>query len=468
MNERDAIPKRESERQALRVEPLSNKEPMFWGQSNPTEKIPGLIASLNDRDIDDESLLALVLIGGPAVPGLRNALNDPDDRLRQLAGTALEFIERFATPDIPGLVALMSDGASELKWLATEVLVNIGGPAVPALNAALMDQDFDTRDCAAQVLGRIGAHAELVLAGLIETSKSPDQFVRSRAVGALGTIGRPTEAVLLALKDALKDQSKHVRWAAVNSLSGMGRHLAQPTPNPSLQVIPGLTSALADPDDLVRRKAAVGLSAITAEAVTILASIAPDLLAPNTLVLEQQAAKSVSHFDHLGGHWASKNPDQWANLEIKMQERIAYVSRRMTARPSHPFCLLEQDRLLEFYLLAFVYREERVSSFRAAQEILRARPFRETFARDRGWNVAVFKRLSTTQQTFSRRLVEWNEAFSHVLGRSVEVFILHTPVQPDYGPRLSPTYLLTEEGLVVLRQLEEFFRTDPPKIEEDT
>lgn len=466
MSRRDAHPRRESERPVPHVEPMGNEEPMFWGQSNSTEKIPGLIASLNDRGMWDESLLALVLIGGPAVPGLRGALNHADDRIRQLAGTALEFIERFATPDIPALIALMNDGAWELKWLATEVLVNIGGPAVPGLNAALMDPDFDTRDSAAQVLGRIGAHAESVLAGLIEASKNPDQFVRLRAVGALGTIGRSTEPVLLSLGDALKDQSRHVRWAAVNSLSGIGRHLAQPTPNPSLLVIPGLTAALADPDDMVRRKAAVGLSAITAEAVTILASIAPDLLTPNTLALERQAANTVSHFDYLGGHWARKNPDQWADLEIRMQERIAYVSRRMNARPSHPFCLLEQDWLLEFYLLAFVYREKRVSSFRAAEDILRVRSFRETFARDRGWGIAVFKRLSTTQHTFSRRLVEWNEAFSHVLGRPVEVFILHTPIQPDYGPRLSPTYLLTEEGLVVLRQLEEFFRTDPPQVEE--
>lgn len=121
-----------------------------------------------------------------AVPGLLDALNDEDARLRAAAAKALGQIrDAAAVPDLLRVMNTDSDG--NIRWLASGALSQIGEAAVPGLAAALQDENWKVRRSAAE---------------------------------ALSAMREPT--ALPALCDAMTDRNDVVRQAVANALENMG------------------------------------------------------------------------------------------------------------------------------------------------------------------------------------------------------------------------------------------------------
>ncbi len=124
--------------------------------------------------IEARDMEGLIGIGGPAVPALRDLLNDPDDSVRGCAAQILGKIGPEARAAVPSLIRAIhrSDPAPKPNGLVREVVESLGeiGPAakaaIPALNDLLDnagDDDFDV----VLALNRIGSSAGPEAAGCI-------------------------------------------------------------------------------------------------------------------------------------------------------------------------------------------------------------------------------------------------------------------------------------------------------------
>ena len=80
----------------------------------------------------------LAAIGEPALPSLVALLRSPQARLRREAVKALGEIPDPAA--IPGLISLLADRESEIRWLAAIGLINLGNRSVPHMLEALTER----------------------------------------------------------------------------------------------------------------------------------------------------------------------------------------------------------------------------------------------------------------------------------------------------------------------------------------
>ncbi len=86
-----------------------------------------------------------------AVPGLLDALADEDPRIRTAACKALGDIgDAAAVPELLRIMTKESD--SNIRWQAVGALGKIGAAAVPGLNEALQDEDWRVRRSAAEAM----------------------------------------------------------------------------------------------------------------------------------------------------------------------------------------------------------------------------------------------------------------------------------------------------------------------------
>lgn len=137
--------------------------------------------------------MALGKLGGAAVAGLEQALQEADPRVRFLAAQAL------GQTGEPGAIAPLRKALEDVFWgvrqAAVEALVQLGAvQALPDLCRALEDTHVQVRWAAAKALGRIGG------------------------VEALEPLGRATA-----------DQDFSFRWAAIHALrSLLGRLIQHP------------------------------------------------------------------------------------------------------------------------------------------------------------------------------------------------------------------------------------------------
>ncbi|MCE5253210.1 MAG: HEAT repeat domain-containing protein [Actinomycetia bacterium] len=81
----------------------------------------------------------LAAIGEPALDLLVGLLDSPEPRLRWEAAKALAEIPEPAA--IPGLVALLGGGRSDIGWLAAVALINLGTRSVPHVLLALTQNE---------------------------------------------------------------------------------------------------------------------------------------------------------------------------------------------------------------------------------------------------------------------------------------------------------------------------------------
>ncbi len=149
-----------------------------------------------------------------------------------------------------------------------DALTKLGSPAVTALIKALQSDNVQVRQGAAGALEKIGQPA---VPHLLKALESNNQRVRWNAAAALGNISsrdkntdyiKDADAVISALVKLLKDPDEPVRRRAAKSLSQISQqwHLYEEVPPAAKEAIPQLSSALTNPDVVVRRSAAAALA----------------------------------------------------------------------------------------------------------------------------------------------------------------------------------------------------------------
>ena len=126
-------------------------------------------------------------------------------------------------------------------------------PAVPRLTELLRQADPGTRYLAAKALGQIGDEAESALPALLEALRADDIFLRAGVTGALIKIGPPAAP---GLTQALFDPNNAVKRAACKALGKIG----------SERAVPALKFSLRDGNQGVRHFAREALERIDSPA----------------------------------------------------------------------------------------------------------------------------------------------------------------------------------------------------------
>lgn len=122
-------------------------------------------------------------------------------------------------------------------------------PSVPMLTDLVRESDPGTRYLAAKALGQIGDEAEASVPVLLSAMRDDDMFLRAGIAGALIKIGYPA---VPGLTKALFDRSNAVKRAAAKALGKIG----------SDRCVPALINSLSDRDPGVRKFAREALERI--------------------------------------------------------------------------------------------------------------------------------------------------------------------------------------------------------------
>ncbi len=149
----------------------------------------------------------------------------------------------------------LQDGADAEARAAAIVYLgeNRYAPAVPQLTELVRESDPGTRYLAAKALGQLGDEAEAALPTLLEALRDNDMFLRAGITGALIKIGPPAAP---GLTKALFDPSNAVKRAACKALGKIG----------SERAVPALKFSLRDGNEGVRRFAREALERIDSPA----------------------------------------------------------------------------------------------------------------------------------------------------------------------------------------------------------
>jgi HEAT repeat protein len=193
-----------------------------------TAAIPGLVEALAS-DVPEVRLWAaksLIRFGDPAVKALMESLSSDSP------------ISSLSYADIRGEPV-------SIRMTIKDTLAAMGGKAVPGLIEALENGDRSVRLNASGVLGRMGGAARDAIPALIKALESDDPNMRMNAAGDLGKIGDLDPALVPALKVASADKDPKVADAARNALRTIGsasRDKAPPPPRPGerRRPMPGL------------------------------------------------------------------------------------------------------------------------------------------------------------------------------------------------------------------------------------
>jgi hypothetical protein len=151
-----------------------------------------------------------------AVPGLLDALNDEDPRIRTAACQALgEIGDGSAVPEL--LRVMINDKDGNIRWQATGALGKIGVAAVPGLSESLKDNDWRVRRSAAEAIWSMREPA--AIPGLIEALTDRNDVVRQAVGSALEVMG---ELAVPKLIEALKTRDKYSGQPIVDMLRRIG------------------------------------------------------------------------------------------------------------------------------------------------------------------------------------------------------------------------------------------------------
>ncbi len=161
-----------------------------------------------------------------AVPGLLDALQDDDVRVRVAAIKALGDIG--APSAVPELLHILNkDTDNDMRWAATGALGKMGATAVPGLVEALQDEDWKVRRSAADALW--GLREPSAAPALVEACVDRNDVVRQAVAAALEALG---EAAIPGLAQAIKtSENPQVRQKAADML----REMATPASLEALQ-----------------------------------------------------------------------------------------------------------------------------------------------------------------------------------------------------------------------------------------
>lgn len=152
-----------------------------------------------------------------AVPGLLDALNDEDARIRSAACKALGDIgDGAAVTDL--LRVMVKDSDSNIRWQATGALGKIGAAAVPGLCEALRDEDWKVRRSAAEALWSM--HEPEAIPALTEALVDKNDVVRQAAAGALEAMGAMAVTGLIEIMKTTREAG--ISRAAADMLNKIG------------------------------------------------------------------------------------------------------------------------------------------------------------------------------------------------------------------------------------------------------
>jgi HEAT repeat protein len=152
-----------------------------------------------------------------AIPGLLDALQDEDIRIKVAACAALgEIGAPSAVPEL--LHILNKDNNNDLRWAATGALGKMGVAAVPGLVKALQDEDWKVRRSAADALW--GLREPSAVPALVEAMFDKNDVVRQASAGAVEAMG---EIATTGLAEAvISGATPAIRQKAADLLRGLG------------------------------------------------------------------------------------------------------------------------------------------------------------------------------------------------------------------------------------------------------
>jgi HEAT repeat protein len=147
-------------------------------------------------------------------PLARDALTDPDGRVRATAIGALERLGALAAADVD---QALTDVDPAVRRRACEAAAGLPGDGPPSLRSALADEDATVVEVAAWASGeRVPIERGIVDVLAALATGHPDALVREAAVAALGAIG--DDDGLPAILSATGDKAT-VRRRAVIALA---------------------------------------------------------------------------------------------------------------------------------------------------------------------------------------------------------------------------------------------------------
>jgi HEAT repeat protein len=212
---------------------LREEAAVLLGDFRDPRAILPLIEVLHDEDraVREAAATALRKIGAAGVPGLIQALQDPNGNVQEAAVGILKDLAEPSTVEpligclqsknwvlrmhaakalgalgderaIRPLIPLLMDPVKAVRVDTTEALARIGRAALASLLAALRHEEWILRLHACEALGKMGAEDAIEpLASVMLTDR--DAAVRQDAARALGGIGSPRglDPLIAALQD---------------------------------------------------------------------------------------------------------------------------------------------------------------------------------------------------------------------------------------------------------------------------
>jgi len=206
--------------------------------------LDGIQFALGDLKVDTSPNPIVRGKPAPAVPPRKSVaewtalLDSSNSNARVEAILALGDLGEAAKIALPAMIALLKDGAPDVRFFAAIALGKVGAAAVPGVTGLLHDTNGAVRAAAAQTLGRIGPDARQSTPELQPLILDKDAAVRTETVRALGRIGKETSVPTLI--ELLRSNIADVREAAFDALGEMG-----PAAKASL---PALAEILRGPD----------------------------------------------------------------------------------------------------------------------------------------------------------------------------------------------------------------------------
>lgn len=204
---------------------------------------------LHDKEANNRYRAAQVLYRQSAqvkaaLPALKAALEDTDQRVRSYAVAALG---RLGPENLPRLLEAL--GSERLAPAARAGLKELGKDAVGPLLRILGEGDPQRRAAAAAALGFVGAAGIEAVPALQKALNDPNGMVRVQAAGALRLLDPASRSGVAPLIAGLQDQDEAVRREAAELLARLNVR----------EALPALRAALKDPSPLVRVPAAAGV-----------------------------------------------------------------------------------------------------------------------------------------------------------------------------------------------------------------
>lgn len=190
-----------------------------------------ILSKRNEKYYIAEALGELGPAAAPAVPELKQLLENKGYHVRRAGALALGKIGPAALDALPQLVQALDDPQEYHHYPGqiAQAIASIGPQAVPYLITVLETENFTIREGVAKTLGEIGADAETAIPALIEKLSDKDKRPHIYA-SALGKIGPKAIPALLNIIENANEEAIR-RMYAVYAIGEMGSKAKDTVPD---------------------------------------------------------------------------------------------------------------------------------------------------------------------------------------------------------------------------------------------